>query len=161
MTRLDFRKATQADAETLVEFIKALAAHEGRPEAATLSLNDLGPLLFDECKIADAYLGFVGGQVAGFVIVSERFSSFNGKRSLYLDDMLLVDTFRGQGLGGQLFAFVADLAVKGNYSGLNWSAVAGNDIAIGFYNHIKAESEKDVLHFSMTAPKLKQLLESK
>ncbi|WP_262694764.1 GNAT family N-acetyltransferase [Kordiimonas aquimaris] len=160
MTHLNFRKAARADVAMLIDFIRALASHERRPEAATVTDASLEQLLFGESKLADAYIGFVDEKAAAFAVVAQRFSSFKGERSLYLEDMLIVDDYRGQGLGTQLFAFVADLAVSGGYSGLNWSALDDNDVAIGFYNHIKAEEETGVLHFSMDAEKLQQYLEN-
>lgn len=160
MAHLNFRKATCIDVAILIDFIRKLAAHERRPEVATITEASLEQLLFGEDSLADAYVGFVAGKAAAFAIIAQRFSSFRGERSLYLEDMLIDDEYRGLGLGTQLFAFIAELVVSGGYSGLSWSALDDNDVAIGFYNHIKAEEETGVLHFSMDAEKLQQYLEN-
>ena len=75
--------------------------------------------------------------------------------------MLVLDKFRGHGCGGQVFAFVANLAISEGFSGLEWSALDDNDIAIGFYDHIKAQRESGVLHFSMSLSELKAFTESR
>lgn len=157
---LTFKQATSDDLTLLISFIRVLAAHEGRPEVATVTEDGLSGLLFGDNALAEAYLGFADGASAAFLIVAERFSSFLGTRSLYLEDMLVLDKYRGEGLGKQAFAFAANLALSRGYSKLEWSALDDNDVAIGFYDHINAERKNGVLHFSMSKPQMKLLTES-
>ncbi len=147
--QLKIRGAMPADAAVLCEFIAELAAHEGRPKLATITPDCLQGLLFGDRAIAEAYLGYVGGKCVAYAIVAERFSSFRGTRLLYIEDMLVRREYRGGGTGKQFLAFLARRAAGLGCERMEWSALDGNDVALGFYDHLGAEREDGVVHFSL------------
>jgi len=153
------RAAKPADAPTLCEFIAELAEHEGRGDLATIDPVTLQKLLFGDRALADGYLGYVGDECAGYAIVAERFSSFRGTRYLYIEDMLIRPEFRGGGTGKQFLAFLAEQAVALGCERMEWSALDDNDIALGFYDHLGAEREGGVVHFSLRGDQYQNLAE--
>ena len=157
--KLTIRAAKPMDAAILCEFISELAAHEGRPELATISPATLQSLLFGGRALASAYLGYVDENCAGYAIVAERFSSFRGTRYLYIEDMLVRPAYRGGGTGKQFLAFLAKQAVALGCERMEWSALDDNDLALGFYDHLGAEREGGVVHFSLRDENYKNLTE--
>lgn len=153
-----FKKAKAIDAVKVIEFIRDLALHEGRPETATVTEANLKNLLFGDERLADAYLGYLDDRAVAFAIVAERFSSFRGTRKLYIEDMLIHADRRGAGLGKKLFTFLAQEAISRGCVGLEWSALDNNDVAIGFYTYLNASQEHGVLHYSMTGEQLEKLI---
>jgi len=147
--QLKIRAASPADAAVLCEFIAELAAHEGRPELATITPECLQALLFGDRALAEGYLGYVGEKCAAYAIVAERFSSFRGTRLLYIEDMLVRREYRGGGTGKQFLAFLARRAADLRCERMEWSALDNNDVALGFYDHLGAEREDGVVHFSL------------
>lgn len=146
---MDIRAASPDDAGLLCQFIAELAAHEGRPELATIKVDTLKDLLFGDRALASAYLGHVGKHCAAYAIVAERFSSFRGTRYLYIEDMLVRPEHRGGGTGKQFLAFLARQALAMGCERMEWSAQADNDVALGFYDHLGAGREDGVVHFSL------------
>lgn len=151
-------KATPSDVPIVVEFVKKLADHEGRPETATLTAESLSPILFGERSLADAYLMRHEGEICGFALVSERFSSFRTRRFLYIEDMLISASMQGKGLGRVLLSFLAKTSLEMGGCGLEWSALETNDIALGFYKTIGAEIENGVVHYELKDDALNKFL---
>lgn len=154
---MHIRKATKADAELLVAFIGELAAHEGRPELATITAERLTDLLFSDQPMGRAFIGEVAGEQAAYAIVAERFTSFRGTRVLYIEDMLVRPEHRGGGTGKKMLAFLARLTRELGCNRLEWSALDNNDVALGFYDHIGAERETGVVHFELSGDALANL----
>lgn len=160
MTEFSIRAATADDAEVLIEFIRELAAHEGRPDVATIDPVTLNQLLYGPKALGEAFLGYVDAAPAAYLIVAERFSSFRGTRVLYIEDMLVRDAFRGAGIGKKLFVHAAAIAVLKGCDRLEWSALDDNEEALGFYQHLGAVRETGVAHFTMPQTSMRKLVES-
>lgn len=157
---LTMRAATPTDVPELCSFIRDLAAHEGRPELATISPERLTGLLFGEKALGRAFIGFAGEVAAAYAIVAERFSSFRGRRFLYIEDMLVRPEFRGGGTGRQVLAFLAREATSMGCDHMEWSALDNNDVALGFYDHLGASREDGVVHFSLEGEAFDKLMEN-
>ncbi len=157
---IQFRTATPSDVSMLIDFIQALAAHEGRPEIATISPDALTGLLFGDRALATAYLVETQAGVVAYAIVAERFSSFRGTRLLYIEDMLVVPEARKSGVGKRLLSFLAQKAAGLDCERLEWSALANNDIANDFYDHLGARRETGVIHYSTTPALMQKLMEA-
>ncbi len=156
---LTIRAATPGDVPELCNFIRDLAEHEGRPELATISQERLADLLFGERALGRAYIGFAGEVAAAYAIVAERFTSFRGRRLLYIEDMLVRPEFRGGGTGRQLLTYLAREAVGMGCDHMEWSALDNNDVALGFYDHLGADREQGVVHFSLEGAAFDKLME--
>jgi GNAT superfamily N-acetyltransferase len=157
---IQFRAARKNDTDILISFIQKLAAHEGRPETATITGHVLDSLLYGGCALADAYLAEDGsGAIAAFAITAKRFSSFRGTRMLYLEDMFVLPEYRKAGVGKRMMAFLAHQATRQGCERIEWSALANNDIALGFYDHLGAEREVGIVHYSTTPVLMQKLLD--
>ena len=83
-------------------------------------------------------IGEVDGEPAGFALFFHNFSTFLGKRGLYLEDLLVRPAFRGSGLGKHLMATLARIAVQRDCGRFEWSVLDWNAPAIGFYRKLGA-----------------------
>lgn len=159
VNRMAIRPAEINDLTLLVAFIGELAAHEGRPELATIDEQTLSKLLFGDKALGEAYIAEVEGQPAAYAIVAERFTSFRGTRLLYIEDMLVREEYRQGGTGKQMLAFLAQRAREMGCQRMEWSALADNDIALGFYDYLGAEREAGVVHFELSGAAYEKLQE--
>ena len=133
------RTATEADVPQILEFIRALAAYERKPDAVTATEADLlrdgfGPNPFYVCLIAD-----LDGQPAGFAFYFFNYSTWKGRPGLYLEDLFVHPEFRGLGIGKALLERVAAIAVEKNCPRLQWEVLDWNTPAIDFYRAMGAE----------------------
>ena len=69
-------------------------------EEREASLRDA---LFCERPVVETVVARIGGEVAGFAIFFHNFSTFLGKRGLYLEDLFVKPEFRGAGTSSNRF----------------------------------------------------------
>jgi GNAT superfamily N-acetyltransferase len=133
------RPATSADAARILTFIRALAAYERAPGAATATEADLlrdgfglNPFFF--CLIAE-----YDDRPAGFALYFFNYSTWLGRPGLYLEDIFVQPEFRGLGIGKALLQQVAAIALEKNCPRLQWEVLDWNTPAIDFYRAMGAE----------------------
>src|SRR5688500_13743684 len=80
----EIRPVREEDIPALLRLVKALAKYERLPEAVTASEDDLGRGLFGPGAVAEAVIAWSGGEAAGFAVWYEIFSTFRGRKGIYL-----------------------------------------------------------------------------
>ena len=135
---LSIRPATADDVPLIRQLIAELAEYEQLSDAAVATDDDLRAHLFGAHPAAEVLIGEVDGQAAGFALFFHNFSTFLGKRGLYLEDLFVRPAFRGTGLGKHLMAALARIAVQRDCGRFEWSVLDWNAPAIGFYRRIGA-----------------------
>ena len=132
------RPATPDDVPLIRQLIVELAEYERMRDAAVATDAELREQLFGAQPAAEVLLGEVDGQPAGFALFFHNFSTFLGRRGLYLEDLFVRPQFRGAGLGKHLMATLARLAVQRGCGRFEWSVLDWNTPSIGFYRSIGA-----------------------
>ena len=66
------------------------------------------------------------------------FSTFLGRRGLYLEDLFVRPAHRGRGIGRRLMQHLAALAVERGCGRFEWTVLDWNAPAIGFYRALGA-----------------------
>jgi GNAT superfamily N-acetyltransferase len=72
------------------------------------------------------------GEVVAFALYYIRYSTWKGQR-LYLEDLIVTDKMRGQGIGKLLLDGLLQECKEKNYSGMLWQVLDWNEPAINFY----------------------------
>ncbi|HWS78804.1 MAG TPA: GNAT family N-acetyltransferase [Thermomonas sp.] len=135
---LSIRPATIDDVPLLRQLIGELAEYERLPDAAIATDAGLREQLFGAQPAAEVLIAEVDGDAAGFALFFHNFSTFLGKRGLYLEDLFVRPAFRGAGLGKHLMATLARIAVQRDCGRFEWSVLDWNELAIGFYRTLGA-----------------------
>ena len=135
---LSIRPACIDDVPLIRALIAELAEYERLADAAVATDDGLRAQLFGAQPAAEVLIGEVDGQAAGFALFFHNFSTFLGKRGLYLEDLFVRPAFRGSGLGRHLMASLARIAVQRDCGRFEWSVLDWNAPAIGFYRRIGA-----------------------
>ena len=137
-TLLSIRPASADDVPLIRRLIAELAEYERLADAAVATDDDLRAQLFGAQPSAEVLIGEVDGEAAGFALFFHNFSTFLGKRGLYLEDLFVRPAFRGSGLGRHLMATLARIAVQRDCGRFEWSVLDWNEPAIGFYRTLGA-----------------------
>ena len=135
---LSIRPATVDDVPLIRALIAELAEYERMADAAVATDDGLREQLFGAQPGAEVLIGEVDGEPAGFALFFHNFSTFLGKRGLYLEDLFVRPAFRGAGLGKHLMATLARIAVQRDCGRFEWSVLDWNEPSIGFYRSIGA-----------------------
>ncbi|HAD34284.1 MAG TPA: GNAT family N-acetyltransferase [Chitinophagaceae bacterium] len=138
MPDFQIREARREDGELLIELIRELAVYEKLLHAMQASPADLERSLFDE-KSAQSVLAYEGDTVVGFALYFFNYSTFVGRKGLYLEDLFIRPEFRGKGYGKKLLLYLAKLAHEQGCGRMEWSVLNWNTPAIQFYESLGAK----------------------
>lgn len=138
MTAHHIRAANAADIPAIHRLIVELAIYEKEPDAVKATHADLAAALFGPRPVAECVLVEVDGQPVGLALFFTNFSTWTGKPGLYLEDLFVMPSARGAGLGKALLVHLAGIAVSRGYGRFEWSVLDWNTPAIGFYKALGA-----------------------
>jgi GNAT superfamily N-acetyltransferase len=157
MPEPEIRSATEDDVPLILTLIKELAKYERLSHEVVAAEEALRDSLFGERRVAEALLGYLGGNPAGFALFFHSFSTFLGKPGIYLEDLYVRPEFRGAGVGRALLVHLAGLAKERGCGRLEWSVLDWNEPAIGFYRRIGASPVSGWTVYRLTGEALEEL----
>jgi GNAT superfamily N-acetyltransferase len=132
------RFAQQHDVPLVRELIGALAEYERLTQLCVATEHDLETALFGPKPAAEVLLAEKAGESAGFALFFHTFSTFLGRRGLWLEDLFVRPAFRRQGCGKALLHGLARIARERGCGRFEWTVLDWNAQAIGFYESIGA-----------------------
>src|SRR5882672_12078094 len=127
------RAAVPGDEAVLFDLIRALARFERLEDTVTGSAEALAQHLFGERPVAEALLAEDDGAAVGYALFFKTYSTFLTKAGLWLEDLFVLESHRGRGIGAALLAEVRRLAEARGAGRLEWSVLDWNANAIAFY----------------------------
>jgi len=133
--------AGPADVPDVHALIAGLADYERLTGICVATENDLARALFGDGRCAEALIARVDGNsavAAGFALFFHTYSTFLGRRTLWLEDLFVRPEYRRSGLGRQLLVALATLAVQRDCGRFEWAVLDWNVSAIDFYESLGA-----------------------
>jgi GNAT superfamily N-acetyltransferase len=142
------RKATRADVPAILALVKALAVYEREPDAVLATEADFLRDGFGESPAFhvlvaeeqdEAAAGEANSAIVGFAFYFFSYSTWVGRRCLYLEDLFVLPSHRGKGAGIALMAALAREAIAQECRRFVWQVLDWNEPAIGFYERLGAK----------------------
>jgi GNAT superfamily N-acetyltransferase len=137
--QISIRHANPGDESLVLELIRELAEYERLADAVEATPELLHEALFGDRPSAEAVIAEWDGQVAGFALYFTNFSTFVGRPGLYLEDLFVLEAYRGRGIGKALLLHLAGIARERHYGRMEWSVLDWNQPAIDFYHSLGAK----------------------
>lgn len=137
MNELSFRFAVPDDTPLILRFIRLLAEYEKMADLVTATEEELRGQLFEEKK-AEVIFAVLDGKEIGFALFFHNFSTFLGRSGLYLEDLYILEEYRGKGYGKALFRELARVAVERGCGRFEWWCLDWNLPSIEFYRSMGA-----------------------
>ena len=138
MSALHIRPARPDDVASILAMIRELAVFEKLEHMVIADAAMLHYALFGARPPCEAIVGEEAGEVVTFALFFHNFSTFLGRKGLYLEDLYVKQSRRGQGHGKQMLAALAALAVERQCGRFEWSVLDWNANAIAFYEKMGA-----------------------
>ncbi len=132
------RPAVEADAPLVLALIRELAEYERLAGEVTATEVDIREALFGSAPSAEAVIAEVEERPVGFALFFHNFSTFAGKRGLYLEDLYVRPEHRGRGVGRRLLRHLARLACERGCRRFEWAVLDWNEPAIRSYRRAGA-----------------------
>ena len=152
------RTATERDVPAILALIQALAEYERMRNECVATETRLRETLFCAAPKAEVVLAeTVTGEVAGFALFCGNYSTFLAQPGIWLEDLFVRPEHRGHGIGKQLLAHLARLAVERDCGRVEWAVLDWNTPSIGFYESLSARGLTEWTTFRLTGHALHDL----
>jgi len=138
--RLTIRPARTEDVALLLELFGELAEYEHLEHELTATEEQLAEALFGVRPAAEALIAGRDGHALGYALYFPTFSSFLASTGVWLEDLFVRPSARGAGVGKALLTAVAARTRERGGQRLEWAALDWNELALGFYRRIGAET---------------------
>lgn len=155
---MKLRKMTDQDVAAVFELIVELAIYEKAPQEVSNTTQKMLEQGFGENP---AFWGFVvedNAKIVGMAIYYIRYSTWKGS-CIYLEDIVVTESYRGKGVGKLLFEAVMQTVVEKNAALLTWQVLDWNTPAINFYQKYQATLDEEWINGKLTQEKIKALLQ--
>jgi GNAT superfamily N-acetyltransferase len=138
-TAFRIRAADPGDERGLFELIQELAVFERLSHKVSGNAEALGRHLFGERPVAEAVVAEAADRLLGFALFFGTYSTFLTRPGVYLEDLFVLESERGKGIGRALLSEVRRIAEARGAGRLEWSVLDWNENAIRFYRAFGAE----------------------
>jgi len=135
---VEIRAARRDDVPAIHRMIAALAHYERLSHLHVATEVDVDEALFGVKPAAEVLLCTKGGEAVAFALFFHNFSTFLGRRGIWLEDLFVLPPYRRQGIGKALLSALASLAVERGCARFEWAVLDWNAPAIAFYRGLGA-----------------------
>ncbi len=134
----DLRAARREDLGDIHAMIGELAEYEKLAHLCVGTVADLEVALFGPVPAAEVLMASRGGTPAAFALFFHNFSTFLGRRGLWLEDLYVRPQFRRQGCAHVMLQTLARIARDRKCGRFEWAVLDWNMPAIDFYRALGA-----------------------
>ncbi|MBX7050772.1 MAG: GNAT family N-acetyltransferase [Flavobacteriales bacterium] len=156
MNPVKIRKGEPGDIPQALELVRELALYERAPHEVTNTASMMLEDGFGAHPVFGMFVAEVNDRIVGIAIHYIRYSTWKGKM-LYLEDIVVTESMRGQGIGHQLFEVCVDHALEKNYEGMIWQVLDWNQPAIRFYEKYNAILDPEWVNGKLTRSMMEDL----
>lgn len=146
---IQVRNAQAGDVPAMLSLIRELAEYEKAPQEVTNTAESMLQDGFGETPSYFAQVAEVNGAIVGVALYYPAYSTWKGKY-IYLDDIIVTQHFRGQGIGKKLFDAVGTFAKATGANLLRWHVLDWNEPAINFYRKYNAHLDPEWITCKLT-----------
>ena len=120
-----------------------------------------GRALFGPRPAAEVLIASKDGEIAAFALFFHNFSTFLGRRGLWLEDLFVRPEYRRQGCAQALLRALAEIARDRGCGRFEWAVLDWNASAIEFYQSRGATVLPDWRIVRVTGPSLDALADGR
>ena len=153
---IKIRKGVKTDLPSVLKLIKELADYENEKDQVTITLDNLEQDGFGQHPWYWFLVAEKEDEIVGLSFYWIRYSTWKGK-FLFLEDFVIKEKFRRQGIGSILFEETIKICKQLKLNGMIWQVLDWNDPAINFYKKYKAEISSNWLNGKLTKKQIDEI----
>jgi GNAT superfamily N-acetyltransferase len=148
MNNICIRRAERKDCPRLLELVTELAVYEKAPTEVTVSLEHFTETGFGHDPVWWAFVAEMDESIVGFALYYIRYSTWKGAR-MYLEDIIVTESWRGKGIGKLLFNCLIEEAKEKGWKAISWQVLEWNEPAINFYKKYNTSFDPEWVNCSL------------
>lgn len=136
---ITLRNGRKEDLPQVLQLIQELADFEREPQEVEITVEELEQDGFGEKPVFDFFVAEDTEQnkIVGLALYFYSYSTWKGK-CIYLEDLIVTESYRGRGIGKQLLDRVIQKAKEEDARRVVWQVLDWNTPAIDFYKSLGA-----------------------
>jgi len=154
---ITIRKGTKEDLPQVHALIMELAIYERAPDEVTNTIANMQADGFGEKPVFEFLVAEAENKVVGLCLYYMAYSTWKGKM-LYLEDLVVTETYRRYGVGKKLFDAFARRALELGAKRLKWQVLEWNEPAIAFYKKLNANLDGEWVNCNMSEQEINEYL---
>ena len=150
-------EATEQDIPLILQFIRELAHYEKLLDQVENNEDLLRKIVFGADSDIHALIAYENQVPVGYAVFFYTYSTFVGRRGLYLEDLYVKPGARGKGFGRALLRHLARTAIDRDCWRMEWAVLNWNESAISFYQSLGAIPMNEWSTYRISGPALDRL----
>jgi GNAT superfamily N-acetyltransferase len=153
MTDINIRKGVETDLEQVLDLVKELAVYEKAPNEVEVTIAEMQNWGFGNDKLFEFFVAEHQYKIVGIALYYYKYSTWKGK-CLFLEDIIITESYRRYGLGSKLFNEVALVAKQQQVRRMEWQVLDWNKPALDFYKKYDAHLDAEWINGKLTYQQL-------
>ncbi|MFN4931695.1 MAG: GNAT family N-acetyltransferase [Bacteroidota bacterium] len=146
---MTIRKGTSQDLSAVLELIKELAIYEKAPNEVSVSVTEMEQNGFGPHPLFEFFVATEDEKIVGLALYYYKYSTWKG-RCLFLEDIIVTESKRGNGIGKLLFDEVGKVAQQQGVRRMEWQVLEWNEPAINFYKKMPVHLDSEWINCKLT-----------
>jgi len=142
MMKISIRTSKVKDIEIIFNFIKKLAEFEKSPKKVTTSPDLIKKKIFQDNSKIFSIIAFANKEPVGFAVYFFNYSTWTGKKGLYIEDLYINPEMRSNGIGSKMMKSLSKIALNNDCARIEFNVLDWNFEAIKFYERFNAKPMK-------------------
>ena len=152
---ITIRDSSRDDTALILHFIRELAIYEKAEQSVQTDEIGIAESLFGADATARALVCEADGEAIGYAVYFYNYSTWLGRKGIYLEDLYVSPEKRGSGAGKALLKYIARQAVAEGCGRFEWSVLDWNTPAIAFYTAAGARPQDEWTVYRLEGDALK------
>jgi GNAT superfamily N-acetyltransferase len=159
MSNYLIKRPTRKDSKGIIDLLVSLANFEHLDPPDEASRKRIIRDLFSKRKLLNSFVAAdrMSGKLVGCALYFYTYSSFLARKTLYLEDIFVLESHRGKGIGRDLFARCVNEAKKNDCGRMEWAVLTWNKNAIEFYEKLGAKRMDEWYTYRLTKDALEEM----
>lgn len=157
---ITIRDAVSDDAQLILDFIIELAVYENAKHEVKTDAKQTKEAIFGENSTVQALICEQNGEAIGYAVYFYNYSTWLGKKGIYLEDLYISESKRGLGAGKAILKYLAKKAVDENCGRFEWSCLDWNTPSREFYESLGAKAQEEWIGYRLEGDSLHSFAES-
>ncbi|MEX0313170.1 MAG: N-acetyltransferase family protein [Allomuricauda sp.] len=134
--KIKIRKATSNDVDVLFDLITKIAEYHGQGQYIATNKEKLQDAGFGASPKYQALIAEINETPIGFLSYTWNYSIWSGAEFMNLDDLFVLESFRGQKVGWHLMQYAKSICQEMGVELIRWEVEKDNARAIEFYRDL-------------------------
>ena len=158
-SQITIRQAKEKDIPAILSLMEEFARFVNLTEYLQVTEEKLAEVMSGDDPFLKSLIAFDAETPVGYAFWYHTFASFRGQKSVYLEDIFIVDEFRQSGIGERILKEIARIGRRSGACRMDLEVLEWNIPAVNFYKKHGALADEHARHFKFTDEAFQKLAE--